>query len=222
MKKYLALLLLLAAPLWAADTLTTEDSAGIFRRTKATTIGVTANQIATANSVAAAAVVGSTTNNGVVGTVIKTTTGGALDGSFLTGTRYGTNIFLSGNATIAAAAIYTNVLTYTTTFGSNSVVMVNASMAMKGNGDNQIGRLVADGFTPVDNTSDAASVGNYGTSEHPSRYSQIFNLVSNVTIHLQVKTVAGTGATVYQHVTSAGTGSPTVSNATYLSILELR
>lgn len=58
MKKYLALLLLLAAPLWAADTLTTEDSSGIFRRSKATTIAVVTNQVVTSNSVAPWAISG--------------------------------------------------------------------------------------------------------------------------------------------------------------------
>jgi hypothetical protein len=58
MKKYLALLLLLATPLWAADTLTTEDSSGIFRRTKATTIAIATNQIVSSNSVAPWAISG--------------------------------------------------------------------------------------------------------------------------------------------------------------------
>ena len=187
-----------------------------------TGIVVVTNTIVTANSVLAVAVEGSPTNNGSVGIVPKTTVGGLLDSSFITVNKIGTNVLLAADFTADAAAVYTNVCSYTTQLGTGATVYVTAQMAMKGNGDNQIGRLAAGGFIPVDNPSDAATTGNYDATQKPASYAMVLNLISNITINLQVKTTAGASATVYKHATSSGTGNPVISNATRLVIMELK
>lgn len=174
-----------------------------------------------AGAVSPTAVAGVTNSAGAAdsGKIVKLNPSGQLDGSFFN--RFATNVFLAADTSPGSAAT-TTVLSYTTTLGTGAMVFVQAQMALKGNGDIQIGRLTSPPNV-VDNLSDASSLGNYTDGQGPSRYSMVLGpLVTNVTINLQVITTAAAGATVYRSKATAGTGNPIMSNITYMTIQEFK
>ncbi len=169
------------------------------------------------------AVSGVTTSAGAgdSGKIPKLNANGKLDTTFSSTSTTATNLILANDFVVSSGGpYYTNVLSYTTTSGSNGVLYISAQMALKGNGDWLIGRLKAGPTIYVDNSSDAAALGTYAGSI--GRYSLVVPLVSNITVNLQARNLAGAGGTVYANPTSSGTGNPVISNATYLTILEVK
>lgn len=182
----------------------------------------TATVLITNQTLAASSVAGVTNSTGAADSakIVKLNPSGQLDGSFFK--RFVTNVVLGADDTLAAGQPFTSKLSYTTTLGTGATVIVQAQMAMKGNGDFAIGRLT-DGAQFYDNLSDSSSLGNYAGEQHPGRYSLVLTLVTNVAIQLQVKTAgSGSGATIYQHKATGGTGNPVMSNITYMTITEIK
>lgn len=189
-------------------------------------IGLNGGLITSTNVIPAAAVSGITNANGTVGLglIPKLNASNQLDPSFISSsstTRVVTNQFLAANFTVLASTVNTNVFQYTTQLGSNAVVQVHVQMAYSGAGDHEVWRLVGDGFQPLAQTSDKASIANYG-AEHPGTLTFNYLLTSNVTFRVQASATAAANGTIYRSVTSSGTGTPNVTNTTFLSILEFK
>jgi hypothetical protein len=215
MKKYLPIILIsfYAIGLFAAQVVQTVDSTDN-QISIPSTITVTSNQIITTNSVASVAVVGTSTNNSVVGTVVKTTTGGLIDTSFITTQKAKFQTNLTANVTFPNVGIFTNVFRYTTTLGSNAIVQVHASGMNNGVTEDQVLRICI-GETEV------ASGASYGTTGQPVGYHghYIETLVSNVLISIRYANFTNNGGTL------SATGSNangTISNATGMSVLEFK
>lgn len=137
---------------------------------------------------------------------------GKLDATVIPSSKVATNQTLAANLTLPAAQIWTNIFTYTTTLGSNTLVHAYAQGMGGGNSSTYIQIVGSDGKIVGSGTP------NITTPVGMAHVEQNLLLVSNVTLTVQFS-ANSSAQTLFQHPII---GSSTITNGTLFTVTEIK
>jgi hypothetical protein len=188
--------------------------------------------VTTTNSISKEAVQGVTSSSGAgdANKVVKLNSSGLIDSTMFTGTTVSaTNMYLA--ATVNSASSYTEILRFTNTITSGTRVISGQTLfsdsSASSSASHIFGRLLevsidlgttnvisSCGYTPISS----------GTRDTLMAFTPIVRTVSSTNIYIiqGQSDVTGDGESFRNSGTSVVSGNPAFSNATYISIINIR